>query len=133
VLKGFDHIGLTCSNLEKSVAFYSGLLGAKEVQRGRNPAGVELVYLDTGAGILELFSPPGSVDTPAPEPPRNRAGFRHLALTVDDLDAAYRKLQEAGVVFTEPPTAPRVARLFRKVAFCLDPDGIPVELVERKT
>lgn len=33
--KSFEHVGLTCSNLENSVAFYRDLLELKEVARGR--------------------------------------------------------------------------------------------------
>ncbi|HIA13688.1 MAG TPA: hypothetical protein EYN74_02130, partial [Nitrospirales bacterium] len=55
-------------------------------------------------------------------------GPSHLALTVDDLDAVYHRLSEAGVHFNAPPQISTEGRV--KVTFCQDPDGTPIELVQ---
>jgi glyoxylase I family protein len=81
--------------------------------------------------MLEIVQPAGTVITPAREVPLGEAGIRHLTLTVDDLDATYERLVAAGVRFTERPRPAFNREILSKVAFCLDPDGIVVELAER--
>lgn len=130
MLLGFDHVGITCGNLEKSVAFYRDLLGFKEFFRARNQKGVDVVFLDAGGGMLELFGPPDPVKSPAPETPSDSAGFRHISLRVNDLDGMYKQLSAAGVEFPTPPKPPNISPTAIKLAFCKDPDGIIVELME---
>ncbi|MCL4535262.1 MAG: VOC family protein [Bacteroidetes bacterium] len=134
MLKSFDHVGLTCGNLEKSVAFYRDLLELKEVARGRTASGLDVVTLDAGGGLLELFAAAEPVVTPAAEKPRNVAGFFHLALAVESVDAAYQRLSAAGVEFTVLPRDPMTNWIPTAVnlAFCKDPDGILVELMEHE-
>ena len=122
---------MTCSNLESTVAFYCGLLGLTEVLRKDTPSGARMAFLDAGGGMLEIVEPAGAAVTPARQVPPDEAGIRHLTLTVDDLDATYDRLIAAGVRFTEAPRAAFNREILRKVAFCLDPDGIVVELAER--
>ncbi|MFE9522406.1 VOC family protein, partial [Bacillus velezensis] len=55
------------------------------------------------------------------------AGLRHLAFTVNDLEAAVRELKEKGVG-TEPiRTDPLTGKRF---TFFFDPDKLPLELYE---
>jgi len=58
-------------------------------------------------------------------------GASHVAFTVENVEKEYRKLQEQGVVFTcEPQVSPDGKA---KVTFCVDPDGVPIELVQELT
>ena len=54
-------------------------------------------------------------------------GIRHFAILVDDFDAAYRHLQNAGVHFVNEPYALRGNRL----VFFTDPDGNLLHLIKR--
>lgn len=130
MLLGFDHVGITCSNMEKTVAFYRDLLGFREFYRARNSAGTEVVFLDAGGGMLELFMPNRPVKTPAAADSPDQAGFRHISLRVDNLDEMYTRLCDAGVKFRDPPKAPNISPTAKKLAFCFDPDGVLVELME---
>ena len=132
MVQGFDHVGITCSNIEKSVAFYRDLLGLEEFHRARNSAGTDVVFLDAGGGMLELFGPSHHVKSPAAELPEDRAGIRHIAIRVDDLEKMYRQLCDEGVEFRGPPKAPNISPTALKLAFCKDPDGNVVELMECK-
>ena len=55
-------------------------------------------------------------------------GLSHIAFTVEDLDSLYVKLLDEGIQFISTPlTAPDG---LAKVAFCRDPAGTYLELVE---
>ena len=56
------------------------------------------------------------------------AGWRHLALRVDSVDAAQAELSRRGVRFTE---SPKPAGWGGRVLFFADPEGNLLHLVER--
>ena len=128
-LLGFEHVGMTVSDLDRSVAFYCHLLGLRLVLRKRQPSGTEVAFLDAGGGMLEMGAKAGasrSVDVPA-----GTAGVRHLTFAFDDIDALVVKLAAAGVEITEQPRDAHNTELIKRVAFCRDPDGVQVEMIER--
>jgi glyoxylase I family protein len=132
MLKGFEHVNLTCSDLDKTMTFYRDLLGMREVVRKPAAAGGEVAFLAFPAGgMLEIFCPAGPVATPARELPLDEAGIRHLALAVENVDAAFAMLTAAGVTFTEKPRDAINKEIVKRLAFCLDPDGVSIELTER--
>lgn len=129
VLLGFEHVGLTANEAERTIDFYCGLLGLRLRARKAQEWG-ELLFLDAGNAMLEIFVPkPPQVR--AADLPQGHAGLRHITFAVDDVDAAVARLEAAGVEITERPRDAYNRDLFRRVAFCRDPDGISVELVQR--
>lgn len=131
MLVGFEHIGMTVSDLDRSIAFYQDLLGLELKLRKRQADGGEVAFLEAGGGQLEMGQPPGPVKSPASPPPRTQAGLLHITLAVDDVDATYQRLLGAGVTGLEKPRDAYNSEMLRRVAFVADPDGIPVELAER--
>lgn len=129
MLIGFEHIGSTSRDLDRTIAFYCDLLGFKLVLRKPQTSG-ELAFLDAGGGMLEVFAPAADI-APARDVPPNEAGMRHLTLAVTDLDAMIAKLEAAGVQIVERPRMAHNTELIKRVAFVRDPDGIMVELIER--
>jgi glyoxylase I family protein len=127
-LIGFEHAGLTVADLDRTIDFYCGLLGLKLVLRKPQQAG-ELAFLDAGGGMLEIFGRPGAARSS--DAPAGTAGVRHLTFAFDDVDALVAKLAAAGVEIIEPPRNAHNTELIRRVAFCRDPDGMQVELIER--
>jgi glyoxylase I family protein len=125
----FEHVGMTSADLDRTIGFYCGLLGLRLALRKQQASG-ELAFLDTGAGMLEVFAPQSAVE-PAQDVPQGRAGMRHLTFAVDDVDTTITALAAAGVEIVEPPRPAHNAELIRRVAFCRDPDGVLVELIER--
>jgi lactoylglutathione lyase len=134
------HTGIVVSNIEKSLEFYRDLLGfivvKDQVETGRyidiflglEDVTVRTVKMCLGEGsMLELlcfFSHP-----PKMTPQKiYDLGCSHVALTVEDLDETYKSLLNSGVFFNNPPQISPDG--YAKVAFCQDPDGSYLELVE---
>lgn len=131
-LLGFEHVGMTVSDLDASIAVYCDLLGLDLVLRKQMPNGKgELAFLDTGNGQLELICPDPGVATPAPRLPDTSAGIRHLTFRFDDIDQVFARLVAAGVEIVEAPRQAYNKEIVARVAFVLDPDGIVIELAQR--
>ncbi|WP_240232944.1 VOC family protein [Devosia lacusdianchii] len=129
MLRGFEHVGMTSGNLDRTIAFYCDLLGLRLALRKPAAKG-ELAFLDAGGGMLEIFAPASAIDRSRDVPPAE-AGMRHLTFAFDDVDAMIGKLEAAGVEVVERPRDAYNTEMMRRVAFVRDPDGIIVELIER--
>ncbi len=129
MLVGFEHAGMTASDMDRTVHFYCELMGLRLALRKRQSAG-ELAFLDTGGGMLEIFAPDGPI-APAREVPPGEAGVRHLTFAVTDVDDMVARLEASGVSIAERPRDAHNPEMVRRVAFVRDPDGMLVELVER--
>ncbi len=126
LLKGVHHIAIICSDYERSKAFYTRVLGfrvVREVYREeRQSYKLDLALGD--AYIIELFSFPA----PVPRPSHPEAtGLRHMAFSVDDVEAAAAYLTAQGVDVEPLRTDAFTGRRF---TFFQDPDGLPLELYE---
>ncbi|MEO8530926.1 MAG: VOC family protein [Deltaproteobacteria bacterium] len=130
MLKGFGHVGMTVSNIDRALAFYVDLLGLKLVMRRQGPGGFDVCFLDAGGGaMLELFGPATGALV-AESLPQGRAGLAHLTFNFDDVVATVTMLEAAGVEITERPRLAHNRDIAKKIAFCRDPDGISIELLE---
>jgi lactoylglutathione lyase len=139
-----NHVGLTVSNLERSVAFYRDLLGfTVRYERGEvtseymprlvglpgarlKIAGLDLpgLHLD----LIEYLAPPGATEASR----TCDVGNGHLGFTVDDLHAAYRHLSAAGVRFkSEPVNISQGPNKGGWAVYFTDPDGITLEMIQR--
>ena len=90
-VKRLHHVSLSTSNLASQVAFYCDVLGgtvAHEFRNDTNELYGVFVYFGNGS-FIEIFNDPGvaRVEKPA---------FRHLALEVDDINAAAQFLRSKG-------------------------------------
>jgi catechol 2,3-dioxygenase-like lactoylglutathione lyase family enzyme len=103
-------IGMTVSDLERSIAFYSGVLTFEKVaeEEAAGPAhealtGVFALRTRTarvrlGAECLDLTEYLGPKGRPIPVEARsNDRSFQHVAIVVSDMDRAYARLREARV------------------------------------
>ena len=129
MLVGFEHVGMTSGNMDRTIDFYCGLLGLTLAMRKKNLRG-ELAFLDTGSGMLEIACPVANISRSRDVPP-HEAGMRHLTFAYDDIDAIVEKLDAAGIDIIEYPRKAIYTQMLQRVAFVRDPDGIIVELVER--
>lgn len=129
MLVGFEHVGMTVSNMDRAIDFYCGLLGLRLALR-KTTAGGELAFLDAGGGMLEVAAPAHEVGR-FRDVPHTEAGMRHLTLAYDGVDIMIEFLEEAGVEIVERPRNAYNSEMIRRVAFIRDPDGILVELIER--
>ncbi len=144
MIKGYHHVSITVSDLERSVAFYRDLFGfvlsgsaeaaGDELSAALNveQAALRLAVLEQGEMILELIeyrSPAGrSMEAPRP----CDVGCMHMALAVDNIHQLYAELSAKGVKFNTPPQ--RNADDVAWVWWCYlqDPDGVPIELVQKE-
>jgi glyoxylase I family protein len=127
MFKRIDHIELLTAAPERTVAFYTNVLGFRERERMRipqTPSGpLDLVYLELGDTTVEVMCYP-EAKTIAPRGSEQRLGWQCLALEVQDMDAALKMLSENGVEAAwGPHKRPDYAR-----AEIRDPDGNPIEL-----
>jgi lactoylglutathione lyase len=119
------HTCVRVCDVDASVAFYRAL-GFEE--RGRlNFDSAYNVYLGLpGDGdSLEL-----TVNVGREEPYDLGEGYNHVAVTVEDVDAALRRLAEIGVEPEKPPYRPGGRDDLPRIAFVADPDGYRIELID---
>ncbi len=118
-----EHVNLTVSDLDRSIAFYTGLLGLRV--RWRREAGEDQAAAHVGDDryyIAMFQSAPGSA---ASVVDYERVGLNHFGFVVDDLDAARERLLALGATPHHEADYEPGRRLY-----FLDPDGIEVELVQ---
>jgi len=124
------HTMMLVSDLDRSIDFYTGLLGM-DVQRLRpNPQKSERVgYL--GYGTEDEFPSLELIETGGPGRVKEMPKWHgHVALYVSDIYKLSEKLKAAGVKFTLGPEPNRPGS-HDHVAFIEDPDGYTIELTER--
>jgi len=126
-LNRVHHIAVICSDYETSKHFYTQILGLKivrEVYREERQS-YKLDLEIAGQYQVELFSFP----EPPPRPSKpEAAGLRHLAFEVDDIDEAVQHISYHGI-FVEPIRVDEFTG--KRYTFFADPDGLPIEFVER--
>ena len=120
------HIAIICLDYEVSKKFYTEVLGLNIVREVYREAR-QSYKLDLAIGehyVIELFSFPNPPERPSrPE----SCGLRHLAFSVDDVEAKRNELIEKGLdcediridEFTD-----------KKFFFTTDPDRLPLEFYE---
>jgi catechol 2,3-dioxygenase-like lactoylglutathione lyase family enzyme len=117
-LKATHHVALFTRNFAAMEKFYSQTLGFPVTKRWDD---VTIIFIDIGSSTIELI---GSATAPAPH--SEPGAFNHLALHVEDVDAAYQELVDKGIKITVEP------KNFKEIRICFfnDPDGNTLELVE---
>jgi len=126
MLKGIHHAAIICSDYTKSKHFYTAILGleivAENYRSDRNSFKLDLKLPD--GGQIELFSFENRPQRPSyPE----ALGLRHLAFSVDSIEAVSKHLTQAGIE-VEPIRVDEYTQ--RQYTFFSDPDGLPLELYE---
>jgi glyoxylase I family protein len=119
-----EHIGLAATDTVALKDWYVRVLSAREVfADGKSPPAF---LLELPGGLLVEIYP---ADAARPETSNNKlAGWRHLALRVESIEAARDQLSEKGVRFEEPI---KPAGGGGRVLFFKDGEGNLMHLVER--
>ena len=126
-LNKVHHIALICSDYEKSLEFYTRVVGCQVIaEHWREEQQSYLTKLSlNGEYVIELFSYPSPPQRPSyPE----AAGLRHLAFEVDDIEEQVAELDRLGVAHEAIRTDMTTGKHF---VFFNDPDGQPLEMYER--
>ena len=143
-----NHVGIVVSDLDRAIRFYEALTGTKIANRdvvgGPRMAAVQgldkvliqyaNVHLDNlNIDLLQY-------DEPAPRKASyatNDIGAMHLCFEVDDMDAVFKRMKEAGIEFQGDPMTFEEGDKLRhgigtKVAYFDDPDGTHLEIIAPK-
>jgi catechol 2,3-dioxygenase-like lactoylglutathione lyase family enzyme len=99
MFKAIDHVEIVTRNMEESVEFYTEILGfeMKSSHKMDGSRGItEIVYLSLGETTLELLEFPNAGNIPD----QIHVGYRMMAITVDDMDAAIEYLKKKGVTIS---------------------------------
>jgi catechol 2,3-dioxygenase-like lactoylglutathione lyase family enzyme len=141
-----DAIGITVSQMDRSVRFYTQVLGFKKISdqevygepyeelQGIFGLRMRIVRMQLGEEFIELTDYLTSGGRSIPEDARsNDLSFQHIAIVVSDMDEAYRHLKKFQVehVSTGPQTLPKSipgAEGIRAFYFH-DPDRHNLELI----
>lgn len=139
--EALEHVGLTVSDLDRSVAFYGALLGADPFYRATEErpylseivgypgcrlaiADFRLPGTDTFLELLQYLHPPGE----AAEMETSNPGIGHVCFVVSDLEAEFGRITALGGVFRSRGPVERADG--GKAVYFRDPDGITIELQE---
>ncbi len=128
----FTHTSVRTSNMEKSISFYTRLLGLKLLNRheiAQNNAEVAFLQDPEGKGAkleLTLYKDQKKFEQAEYE---DRI-FDHLAFEVKDMEKTVSAMRKEGVEITDEPF--RLGPRGPLIAFVEDPDGTLIELIENK-
>lgn len=140
----FDHVAVTVSDTEASLAFYVGQLGLEQVEQhqlegdkvdeanglqGARAQSTRLIAPDSPTVLIDLLEY-WDHDAEDHITPHGSVGSCHFALVVDNLPEAVADLQGKGVPFISGPVNFELTEGSVSVCFCEDPDGNLVELME---
>jgi catechol 2,3-dioxygenase-like lactoylglutathione lyase family enzyme len=122
VARGVHHVALMCSDVERTIRFYTELLGFPlvEIFENRDYQGSTHLFFDIGLdNSLAFFDFPGLDLGPYAEV---IGGLHHIAISVDQAqwDAARQRLDAAGVA---THVDSEISLYFS------DPDGVRLELI----
>lgn len=127
MFKRIDHVEIIPRNAERTIRFYTDILGFRVTSREavNVPPLKEVIYLKLGDTTIEVMS----VDDPKPgaEPPW-QIGLRAIALEVEDMAKAVEYLKARGIDMSLAPVD--LGNSYR--GEIRDPDGLIIELRQWK-
>ena len=123
------HTMVRVRDLDKSLDFYTRLLGMSELRKKDYPGGkFTLAFVGYGGEadhtVIELTH-----NWEQKEPYDLGTGFGHVAIGVPDIYATCERLEAEGVAIPRPPGPMKHGTTV--IAFIEDPDGYKIELIER--
>jgi glyoxylase I family protein len=150
MFEGVHHFSFSVTNLERTIDFYTKVLGITLQSRGRNKydtlgtalfgtkwgvnqqhADLELAVINVGGTRVEFIEYKDPKAQPYHKNPAI-AGSAHLAFKVDNIEETRKKMEEAGVEFHSPINSYMEAgKVEWKWCYFRDPDGIVLELVQQ--
>ncbi len=122
----WDHVHLRSPNPEATAAFFERMFGAEIIRTMQQ--GKPRIDMKVGGG--DVFIAEVTPDAKVNPPPRTPyQGLDHFGLTVTGIDDVVAELKAKGAEFTMEPNTIRPGV---RIAFLRGPEGISIELLERK-
>ena len=139
MILGLHHAAIAVPDIDAGVRFYAGVLGFDIVDEVALPGGIAPLaeafgiedsacavrMLRKGNSFIELFEYETTHEGDLARPV-NRSCITHIALSSDDPEADYARLEGEGVVFNAPLFGASPTRF----AYGRDPFGNVIELLE---
>jgi lactoylglutathione lyase len=123
----YDHIHIRSRDPEKTAAFYEKMFDAqilRSMQQGKPRIDMRIGGQDVFIAPIE----PGNTVNAPPVTPYE--GLDHFGLRVTDIEKVVADLKAKGAEFTMELNSPRPNI---KICFIRGPEGVSIELLERKT
>ncbi len=127
-----DHVAIAVASIDDVLPALQSVTGGESSRRERVEAqGVELVFLGTGDGKLEILQPLGPDTAVGRFLDRRGPGLHHVAYRVDDIDATLAELADQGFELIDETGRP--GAFGHRVGFIhpRSTGGVLIELVER--
>ena len=129
----FTHTSIRTSNMDRSIEFYTHFFGLKLLRRNAIPQNrAEIAFLQDPEGKgsrleLTFYQDQTKFDQAEYE---DRV-FDHLAFVIEDMNATIAEMRKENVTITDEPY--RLSPTGGLIAFIEDPDGVLIELIERRS
>jgi len=129
-IKQIDHIGIAVKNIEESLKFYNLLgfqcQGIETVEDQK----VKVAFLPCGESELELLEATSDDSPVAKFIEKKGEGIHHIAVRVDDIEAAIEQMKSSGVRMIDE--TPRYGAGGAKIAFVHPKEAkVLIELTQR--
>ncbi len=118
------HTRMRVDDLERTLEFYTRVLGLTVVDRKESPRGSKLAFLQVPGSeeLIEITYYPQS------GPVQVQPDLMHLAFQIADMQAFSAHLEAVGVPFSEAPQRTSSGSI---IAFIDAPEGYEIEIIQR--
>lgn len=122
MIKGLDHVAIVVSDMDRSIRYYTEILGLKLILDGRSQGGEKKSFLGTKSKAIVALSEDKnrSIDKG-----QYAEGVNHVAFGVVDAEKSSHILQDKGIEFIEVKMGDDGKP---KAYHFLDPDGLELEI-----
>ena len=122
MISGIDHVAIVVSDMDRSIKFYTEVLGLTILRDGRGNEEKKKTFLGTKSRTLvALTEDKDRIEDKG----KFVEGVTHVAFKVDDVEKASSALKEKGVKFIEE----KIDKDAKSKAYhFLDPDGLELEI-----
>ncbi len=134
MIKTIDHIGIMTNDLQKSVKFYTDVLGfSVAMKMDMAEAGLSVVFVEKAGSKIEIMEYRGKNAPKRSKVVEIAIGGHsipvndHISFSVDNIEDTATDFKKEGVVFDLEPMELEGGM---KLATFKDPDGVLIELIE---